>query len=608
VHKLHGLEKGWRCVVLASGLTLLAGCGGTVEVSDAPPPLPGEARLADGWSTYGGSHLRTFYNPNETRITRDNVASLRPKWSYLTAAIITASPAVAYVDVPGEGRIKVVFVASWDGNLYALRGANGSQLWHFKMKPQPGASYPQASSAEVAIVAGEARVYVAGGMTLYCLSAASGELRWQFDAGTGCTTCTPRTERNQIESSPAVVGNTVFVGMDINDVVPGKGGVLAVDATDGHLVWFFDLETGGTCRPFSSDRIRRFDGFHTAAELGLPEGFFATRPGCNFDRSWTACGNVWSSFSVDRSRRLIYTASSNCDTDDDPETADPPPPMPLFDEAVFALSFDGDPAWVWRPREVDNSDLSWGAVPNIFEIDFGGARREVIGLGNKDGTYYVLDRDGVNEISGRVEPYWQTKTVPGGAIGGIISSAAVAVDRILFSTAIGLSLAQIQRPAAWGLSATTGEVIWTNRSAAPSYAPTTAIPTVTFMGSLFGGMVARDAASGELLNTFPPLGPVASAAVPFEGEVFFGAGVGDRGGNPNGDAYKTSLSPSPVSAWCLPDAPDCPAELCDDGDVCTYDFHGASGCQSEAAPDGIPCPTLVSSTGHCQGGQCITLP
>lgn len=591
-------------VLAVAGPLLLAGCGGTVDL----PATSGATPAAVEWSTLGRDHSRSFFNPYETHITRDTVASMRPKWLYRTGAVITAGPVVAYIEVPNEGRIKVVYIASWDGNLYALRESNGSQLWHFTMKPHPGASYPQASSAEVATVAGEQRVYVAGGMTVYSLQAATGALRWEFDAGTGCTTCDSRTERNEVESSPTVVGDLVYFGMDVNDSSPGKGGVFGVDAVDGRLRWYFDMETSATCRPLSTDNVRRFDGFHTAAELGLPENFFDTRPGCNFDRSWTACGNVWSSFAVDRGRRMIYTASSNCDTDTDPDTVEPPPPMPPYDEAVFALSFDGDPVWVWRPREVDNKDLSWGALPNLFELEVAGAKREVLGIGNKDGTYYLLDRDGRNEITGRIEPYWQTNVVPGGAIGGIIASAAVGDGRILFSTAVGVSLTSTQRPAAWGLNATDGTVRWSNRAAAPSYGATTAAPTVAFMDSLFGGVVARDADTGDQLRVFPPAGPVASATTILDGEIFFGGGIGERGGNPDRDAYKTSLIPSNVSAYCLPDAPDCPAQLCDDGDICTYDFHVGDECQSEPAPDGLPCPALNSLHGRCAAGHCQMTP
>lgn len=593
-----------RCVLAVAVAVFCWGCGDDGE--SAGLPSPGAFAVAAGWPMYGANPERTFFNPSEQRLTRTTVASLRPKWVYRTGAVVTASPSVAWVDVPGEGRIKVVYVPSWDGHLYALRARNGSRLWSYRMKQHPGASYPQASSPLVAHVAGETRVYVGGGMTMYCLAAATGELRWQFDAGTGCTSCGPREERNQVESSPALAGGLVVFGMDVNDREPGKGGLFAVDAVSGYLVWYFDLETlpaGATCRPFSTDRIYRFDGYHSADELGLPADFFATRPGCNFDRSWTACGNVWSSFAVDERRRTIYMASSNCDTDNDPDTVDPPPPMPPYDEALIALSFDGTPRWVWRPREVDNADLAFGAVPNLFAIDFGGQRREVVGIGNKDGTYYVLDRDGVNELTGRVEPYWQTQVVPGGAIGGIIGSAAVGGGSVFFSTAIGESFNRPQRPAAHGLVADTGEVRWGDRSAPPSYAATTATPDLVFMGSLFFGVYIRDAATGEVLRTLPPFAPVASAVAALDGEIFYGSGIGDRS-TPGSDAYLSSLVPSDVSAWCLPDDLECPESLCDDGEACTYDFHGAQGCQSEPAPDGILCPDRSTGPGVCRQGRC----
>ncbi len=585
--------------MLDAVVLLLAGCGGTVDL----PANGGAQPAAVEWSTYGRTQLRSFFNPYETRLTRDTVASLRPKWLYRTAAIVTAGPTVAYIDVPSEGRIKVAFIASWDGNLYALRESNGSRLWSFTMKPQPGASYPQASSAEVATVAGEQRVYVGGGETVYCLQASTGALRWQFDAGTGCTTCDNKTERNEVESSPTVAGGLVNFGLDTNDTL-GKGGIFGVDAVDGHMVWYFDMETAKTCRPSPSDDVHRFDGFHSAAELGLPADFFATRPGCDFDRTPDQCGSIWSSFSVDPKRRLIYTTSGNCDTDNDPDTPQPPPPMPPYDEAIFALHFDGTPAWVWRPREVDVNDFDFGAVPNLFEVDIGGATREVVGAGSKDGTYYLLDRDGTNAITGRVEPYWKTNVVPGGPIGGIIASAAAGDGKILFSTAIGLSLTNPQKPAAWGLRQTDGAVLWSNAAAVPSYGPTTATSTVVFMGNLFNGLVARDADTGQQLSTFPPNAPLASPATILDGEIFFGAGVGERGGNPNRAAYQASLAPSNVSAYCLPDAPDCPTQLCDDGDVCTYDFYGPNGCESEPAPDGLACPKLDSLTGRCVAGQC----
>ena len=402
-----------------------------------------------------------------------------------------------------------------------------------------------------------------------------------------------------------VANGMVFFGMDVNEGRPGKGGAFAVDASDGTLAWYFDLDTVSTCVPNEEDEVRRFDGFHSAEELGLPDDFFTTRAGCDFDRSTTQCGNLWSSFTVDPERRALFIASSNCKTDEDPNTPLPPAPMPPYNAAIFSLDFEGFPRWRWRPREVDNDDLAFGGVPNLFTIDFGGAERQVVGVGNKDGTYYVLDRDGVNQTSGQIEPYWQTKVVPGGAIGGIIATAAVGEGKVLFSTAIGDSLADPQTPAAWALDTNSGDILWFNEEAQPSYGPTSAVPGVVFMGSLFAGrMFAYDTETGAELYRSPSLfGPAASAPAILDGEVFVGGGVGQRS-VPTDIAHIQSVISSPISAFCLPSDCNCPSELCDDGNRCTFDFRDDAGnCASEVAPDGISCMT-EEGPGSCSAGVC----
>lgn len=455
---------------LVALIATLVACSDARVDDDRRPPGATE------WRMLGGSLERTYYNRDETKITKETAAKLVPLWRFVTGAIVTATPIVARVDLPNEPDTEVVFIASWDGKFYALRGADGSLVWSYAFKPHPGASYPQASSAAVEDVDGRRMVFVGGGVTMYAFDAATGDNLWQFDAGTGCTTCDSTVERNQIESSPAVFDGLVYFGMDVNDKT-GKGGFYAVDVRTGAMRWFFDLASGSSCMPNDGDIVRRFDGYHSAAALGLPDDFFATRPGCDFDRTPNECGNVWSSAAIDAERRMLFTASSNCDSDTDPNTVIPSPIMPPFDEAIFALRTDtGEPVWRWRPREVDPNDLSFGALPNLFEIEFGGTKREVVGIGNKDGRYYVLDRDGVNQLTGRIEPYWMRQTVPGGSIGGIIASAAVADNKILLSTAIGTDITDPQKPAAWGLDAATGEAIWTNPDAQPSYAAASAIP------------------------------------------------------------------------------------------------------------------------------------
>ena len=573
---------------------------------------PGNLESAE-WRTLGRTPERIYFNPDEATITAANVSRLVRRWEFPTTAIVTSSPSVATIDLPGEGRTPFAIFQDWNGVVYAVRIADGSQAWSFQADAQPGAGYPGAASATIETIGGADRVFIAHGQTMYALDATTGAELWRFAAGTGCRNaagdppgfCGFQGERNQIESTPAIVADTVVFGMDVNDREVGKGGIFGVDVANGHLRWFFDLESGVTCRTDAGDAITRFDGYHNAAELGLPADFFATRAGCNFDRTPTGCGNVWSSPAVDLARGLLFTVSSNCDTDDDPNTSKPGPSMPPYDEAIFALDFAGNAVWRWRPREVDPLDLAFGAVPNLFSIEVGGETIDVLGVGGKDGTYYVLDRDGVNESNGVAWndadpsqlPYWRTKVVPGGAIGGVIASAAADAQRrrIYFSTAPGLAVASPQRPTMHALDMDTGAIVWDNGAATgirndASYAPTTAIPGVAFTGSIFAPQLRGwDTDTGALpyagfVSDVLLTNAIASAATVVDGTVLVGTGIGARSGDPHDVGDSVSREPRSLVALCVPGTRGCGAcqnGIDDDRDN-VADWPEDPGCSSAA--------------------------
>lgn len=550
-----------------------------LQFPDGVAIFPGNLQ-DDDWNTYAGGPERTFWNHRESQITAANVGQLETKWTFPTGAILTASPSITRVAVPGEGTIPVAFIQSWDANVYAIRVRDGSELWRFATEDRDGVSFPNTASVHVGDVDGAPRVFIGNGQTFYALDAVDGTEIWRFDAGTGCVVpgaCAFNGERNEIESSALLVDEKVVFTMDVNDRDNGKGGMYAVDARDGRLVWFFDLESGMTCRPDAGDDIRRYDPYHTEAELGLPAGFLATREGCNHPRTPNGCGNVWSSPTYDQKRGFLYTASSNCDTDNNPGTNRPAPPMPPFDEAIFALDLDGNAVWRWRPREVDNDDLAFGAAPNLFTAIIGGAEREVVGVGNKDGTYYVLDRDGVNETNGVAWddadpsslPYWTTNVVPGGPAGGIIATAAVddENDRIYFGTAPGSfgSVFSPQRPTMHALDAGTGAILWQNTAevnADATFAPTSGIPGVVFTGSVIGGSLrGYDTSDGtRLLSRSVGLALAAAPAI-WDGLAIVGAGIGVRTGNPADQSDATSRIPQPVTALCVPGTKACATDV-----------------------------------------------
>jgi polyvinyl alcohol dehydrogenase (cytochrome) len=571
---------------------------------------------------YAGGPRRLFFNPAETSITSVNVTALRVKWTYLTRAVVTASPAVVTLDLPGERRTAVAFLASWDGGLYALRVRDGTLLWRFAMADQPGASFPEASSVDVETVDGRARVFVGGGETLYAVDAVSGTEVWHFDAGTGCATppgdCgfgLPSPETNEVESSPIVAGDEVLFGMDINENgIDGKGGFYAVDIHDGHLVWYFDLETGATCHTLPGDDVRRFDGYHSESDLGLPPGFLATRSGCGFDRTADGCGGVWSSAAVDAGRGLFFFGASACGGSTNA--------LP-YEEAIVAMRLDGTPAWRWKPRSTDTKDLDFGAAPNLFTITVNGQPHDVVGEGAKDGTYYVLDREGVNGVTGvrwddadpSALPYWRTNVVPGDSQGGVIATAAVdeAARRVYFSTAPGVDLLNPQRPTVHALDADTGAIVWQNTAepnADASFAPTSAIPGVVFIGKDLGAVLrGYDSSTGaELASVALPGGfTLASAPAVVDGTAILGAGSGERSGDPTDVANITSHTPQPITALCVSGTPDCdpaPSDRCDEGGSAPGDA-AALGAVASAAEVNCPCAAVAGGDDHAAYVHCV---
>jgi glucose dehydrogenase len=253
--------------------------------------------------------------------------------------------------------------------------------------------------------------------------------------------------------------------------------------------------------------------------------------------------------------------------------------MPPHDEALTALHLDGTPAWRWRPREVDNDDFAFGATPNLFTIRLGKKDVDVVGIGGKDGSYYVLDRDGVNETTGQgfepgnglALPYWHRSLVPGGFQGGVIGTPAVdpKARRIYLATAPGQSLGNVQQPTVHALDMDTGDVVWSFGTDAapgfPSFGPVTATRDLVFSGALpFARLRIFDAKTGELLaqpnldEANGLLTAIASGAAVVDGNLLVGTGIGAFGEGSQGD--QTARLDSHLVALCVKGSKGCPKD------------------------------------------------
>lgn len=477
---------------------------------------------------YGHDAARTGTSSCPTAPSPGTVGGLLPRWALHTADVVTATPTIV------DG---VAYVGDWSGRFYALDVKTGTQRWaatlglHRSGKDADrhhGAYGVITSSAAVTDVGGRRVVLVGAGDSLYALD--NGRVLWRTDLD-------PRhpTNSGEIESSPVVWsgapgGPVVFVGSDANQDSGYTGeGMWALSVATGKPIWHFNPET--------------------ATHHGL-----------------YGCGNVWSSPALgldagnpDPARRAVLyfgtadcpnNSGSTCPTDG----SDPYCPRGTsynyakrwspYSEAIIAVSaVTGRALWSYQGHTpLNQDDDDFGAPAQLFALPDG---RRVVGEGNKDGTYTVLD-----QATGRL--IWNHPEVgngnvqPGLAIGGFLGATAVmpvgGVPRVFGGSAIDTPISY--NPATAGFSVQPFGTLMRNltpvaafsgvdgaaRWSVPqlyTYAPTTAANGVVYIGALDGIMRAYAAATGRLLWAFPVAAPISSGAAITDGAIVVGVGTSE---------------------------------------------------------------------------------
>ena len=167
-----------------------------------------------------------FVGSNDHLVHAIDATTGKPVWKFQTDANVNSTPAVA------NG---VVYVLSLDGNAYALDEHTGKQLWKFQTAGESRLNvagiYGLAPSREVvpdvwdfylsspAVDAGTV-YFGSGDHNVYALDAATGKLRWKFQAA------------DVVHSSPAIVNGLLYIGC-------WDGTMYALKASSGELAWKF---------------------------------------------------------------------------------------------------------------------------------------------------------------------------------------------------------------------------------------------------------------------------------------------------------------------------------------------------------------------------------
>jgi alcohol dehydrogenase (cytochrome c) len=297
---------------------------------------------AEDWLTYAGDYAGHRYSPL-AQINRDNVGSLVPKWAYYVedAKRLEASPLVF------EG---IMYVTN-SNEVDALDARTGRRIWVYRSEQVER----QAVNRGVALL-GDRVFFVTSDAHLVALHRITGALLWD-------TQYADSKKGYHATLAPLALKDRVVVGVSGGDSGM-RGFVAAYSAATGEELWrFWTVPSKGE------------PGSETWGDFALEWGGAATWLSGTFDPQlnliyWTT-GNPWPDFyGGDRRGDNLY---SNC---------------------VIALDADtGKLKWYFQFTPHDTHDWDAQAWPVLIDMDFQGRKRKVLMHANRNGFFYILDRE-----------------------------------------------------------------------------------------------------------------------------------------------------------------------------------------------------------------------
>ncbi len=395
-------SDGMKCVVVGLVLALI-------------PAATGAADDGKDWPMYNRDVLGTRHNPGETALSPASISRLEEKWRFPARGsgevigVIHATPIVV------DGC--VYFGTATSPAFYKL-GPDGKVRWVYrnpaKGPPPAKAVVPPGeearrgarfqSSAEgvmaSALVTGDTVYFGDLAGWFYALDRATGAERWKINSR--APEFPGNHPVNVFFAGPILVaGKLIVAGGTLEQVVAafplykgctGRGYVMALDPATGQILWKYDVGP----KPEKLDPplvIKDSYGDHT----------FYFGP---------ATSSVWCTPSFDAATGTIFFGT-DVNTAPRRPTADDPKLATRDSCAVIALDVQtGRERWcrqlnpgdVWTnamraydPKTGLYKDQSIGDTPKIYTIAVGGVATKVVGVGCKNGGFYVL-----NAADGRI--------------------------------------------------------------------------------------------------------------------------------------------------------------------------------------------------------------
>jgi alcohol dehydrogenase (cytochrome c) len=349
---------------IAAYLRTLVDAGKLGSVSPRTPPMQlsrwrllGAGEDPAGWYTYSGSYDAHRFS-KLSQIDAANVSTLRPRW---ILQLPTSDPTVETTPLVVDG---IMFVTEPPNHVLAVDGSSGTVLWRYNRR-LPSSLSACCGRVNRGLALLDSVLYLGTlDAHLVALNARTGKVVWDVEVGDYRT-------GYSITGAPLAVNDMIITGIAGGEYGV-RGFIDAYDARSGRRRW-------------------RFYTIPAPGETGA---------GTWSGDSWKTGGApTWLTGSYDRQLGLLYWGVGNPapSFQGDARLGDN-----LYSNSVIALDVDsGRLRWHFQFTPHDEHDWDAVQVPVLIDATFRGAPRRLLAFANRNGFYYLLDRQSGGFILGR---------------------------------------------------------------------------------------------------------------------------------------------------------------------------------------------------------------
>jgi len=467
---------------------------GPAAMCTAPAPEFADPSAGPLWNGWGQNLLNTrFQTSAQAGFTASDVSRLKVKWAFGFPATLDANahPSLA------NGRI---FIGSTSGMVYSLDAASGCIRWAFNAD---GGVRTAISIGRVQSGAGARyAAFFGGGPFAFAVDASTGKLIWK--------TKVDDFPAAHITGSPIFHNSRLYVPVASGEEGAGaspdyeccrfRGSMVALDASTGAQVWKTYTITE---EPHKTKKNK------IGTQLWGPSG-----------------APIWSSPSIDAQRDVLYATTGDNYSDPTSRMSDA---FMAFDlgtgKILWSRQMTPSDAYTAACRIPDKTncpdsngpDFDFSSGPILVTLPNG---KRALVAGQKSGLVHAVDPDNQGEL------IWSVRVGKGGTNGGVqwgsatdgknVYVALADLGRVVVPYSLSTDVDPTKGGGMFALSLASGKQVWytppvpcgnRKRCSPAQSAAVTAIPGVAFSGSVDGHLRGYSTTDGSILWDVDTTGP-----------------------------------------------------------------------------------------------------